>query len=217
MGRVHVEWGATGAVALAEQCAVVVVCDVLSFTTTVSVAAAIGVVVVPQTWRDETAAGRPALLSPAAMRHVDAGTRVVLPSPNGATCCVAAASAGAQVIAGCLRNVTAVAGWCRKHGGDIGIVAAGERWRDGTLRPAYEDWVGAGALANLLRDAAELSPEAEAAAIAARARRPLAEVASGIELIGAGFADDVAMAEVVDADGVVPLLVDGELLAATPL
>lgn len=174
MRRVHVEWGPTGAAALA-------------------------------------------LLSPAAMSRVESGSRVVLPSPNGATICVAAAAGGAQVVAGCLRNVEAVANWCRQQSGDIGVVAAGERWPDDTLRPAYEDWVGAGALVARLRDGAELSPEAEAAALAAATRRPFAQVASGIELVGRGFADDVAMAEVVDADGVVPMLLDGEFLAATAL
>lgn len=215
MRRVHVEWGATGASALAEHCSVVVVCDLLSFSTTVSVATARGVIVVPRTWRDANESGRPALLSPAAMSRVERGSRVVLPSPNGATVCVAAAACGAQVVAGCLRNVAAVADWCREQSGDIGVVAAGERWPDDTLRPAYEDWVGAGALVALLRDEVDLSPEAEAAAVAAAVRRPFDQVASGIELIGRGFAEDVAMAEVVDADAVVPLLVDGEFLAAT--
>jgi 2-phosphosulfolactate phosphatase len=209
MRRVHVEWGATGASVLSKHCSVVVVCDVLSFSTTVSVATARGVVVVPRAWRDANEPGRPALLSPAAMQRVERGSRVVLPSPNGATICVAAAAVGAQVVAGCLRNVSAVAHWCRQQPGDIGVVAAGERWPDDTLRPAYEDWVGAGALVALLRGDADLSPEAEAAAAAAAARRPFAQVTSGLELIGAGFASDVAMAEDVDADGVVPVLESG--------
>jgi 2-phosphosulfolactate phosphatase len=97
----------------------------------------------------------------------------------------------------------------------VGIVAAGERWPDDSLRPAYEDWVGVGALALLLRDHVELSPEAEAAAAAATVRRRLTLVASGVELVEAGYPEDVAMAEEVDVDSVVPLLVDGTFVDAS--
>jgi 2-phosphosulfolactate phosphatase len=94
------------------------------------------------------------------------------------------------------------------HGGSVGIVAAGERWPDGTLRPAYEDWIGAGAVVAALGGEA-LSAEAGAASAAFEVRRPLAEVASGAELAARGFAADVQMAEEDDADDVVPLLVYG--------
>jgi 2-phosphosulfolactate phosphatase len=228
MTRVHVEWGASGAATLAARYPVVVVCDVLSFSTTVSVATSRGVRVFPHAWRDESAAARAASigavlagprgddvsLSPSTMHRLSPGTSIVLPSPNGATCCVAAAAAGAQVTAGCLRNATAVAQWCLSRDVDVGIVAAGERWPDESLRPAYEDWVGAGAIVALMREDAELSPEADAAAAAALTRRPFAEVASGVELIAANYPDDVTMAEVVDADAVVPLLVDGAFVDA---
>ena len=228
--RVHVEWGVTGARVLGEQCPVVVVCDVLSFSTTVSVAVSGGVRVRPHPWKDASAAalaqrvgavlagprGSDVSLSPVTMRGLAAGTTVVLPSPNGAMCVLTAAERGATVLAGCLRNAGAVATWCREQDVDVGLVAAGEQWPDGTLRPAYEDWVGAGQVATVLRDAAELSPEAAAAASAAHQRRPLSEVASGAELIGAGFGADVAMAEEIDADGVVPVLVDGQFVVAAP-
>jgi 2-phosphosulfolactate phosphatase len=101
-----------------------------------------------------------------------------------------------------------VATWLHGCDGDVGLVAAGERWPDGSLRPAYEDWVGAGSIAALLSGLA-LTAEAEAAALAASARRPLGEVASGVELIERGFAGDVEMAEDYGADDIVPLLVDG--------
>jgi 2-phosphosulfolactate phosphatase len=92
-------------------------------------------------------------------------------------------------------------------------VAAGEHWPDSTLRPAYEDWVGAGLIAAGLANGADLSPESEAAVLAAQQRRPLANVASGVELIDAGFGADVDLAEEVDADDVVPMLVDGQFVA----
>jgi 2-phosphosulfolactate phosphatase len=226
--RVHIEWGATGAAALAPQCPVVVVCDVLSFSTTVSVAVAGGACIRPHPWKDASAAalaeqvggllagarGSDVSLSPVSMRKVAAGTVVVLPSPNGAMCSLAAAGHGATVVAGCLRNAGAVARWCAARGVDVGLVAAGEQWPDGTLRPAYEDWIGAGLIAADLADIAQLSPEAEAAALASQRRRPLAEVASGVELVDAGFGEDVDAAEEIDADDVVPVLVDGQFGAA---
>lgn len=228
MMRVHVEWGVAGAEMLATRCPVVVVCDVLSFSTTVSVAAAVGVRVRPHPWKDESAArlatqlgaalagprGSDVSLSPVTMRGLAPGTLLVLPSPNGAMCSLAAAGHGATVVAGCLRNAKAVAQWCAARGLDVGLVAAGEQWPDGALRPAYEDWVGVGSIAAHLAESAELSPEAEAAALAAQHRRPLATVASGVELIEAGFASDVDVAEEVDADVVVPLLLDGQFVAA---
>jgi 2-phosphosulfolactate phosphatase len=116
-------------------------------------------------------------------------------------------------VAASLRNATAVAAHVASAR-SVGLVPAGERWADGTLRPAYEDWVGAGAVAAALAGSgATLSPDAEAAAAAARVRRPLAQCPSGAELCGKGFEDDVALAEDVDADVVVPVLRDGRFVA----
>jgi phosphosulfolactate phosphohydrolase-like enzyme len=54
--EVLLEWGPTGAAALAPDCDVAVVVDVLTFSTTVSVAADRGVDVVPYRWADGSAA-----------------------------------------------------------------------------------------------------------------------------------------------------------------
>jgi 2-phosphosulfolactate phosphatase len=222
MRTVRLDWGPAGARQLAAGCATVVVCDVLSFSTAVSVATARGVTVWPHPWQDNSARARAAQLgallagsredfvslSPDSLAALDPGTRVVLPSPNGAACCLVAAATGTTVAVGCLRNAPAVAAWLQERTGDVGLVAAGERWPDGSLRPAYEDWVGAGSIAAELSGFA-LTAEAEAAALAAAARRPLSDVASGVELIDRGFAGDVAMAEDYGADDVVSVLVDG--------
>jgi 2-phosphosulfolactate phosphatase len=124
------------------------------------------------------------------------------------------------VLAASLRNATAVGRWlaARGYGSDkaVAVVPAGERWPDGSLRPALEDLLGAGAVLNALDVAPEaLSPEATAAqaVFAGLSKRALADMirscGSGQELIAAGFADDVEVAVEADTSGVVPALLGG--------
>jgi 2-phosphosulfolactate phosphatase len=222
---VRFQWGPVMAPALSEGACVVV--DVLRFTTAVEAAVSHGVVVYPYRWRDGTAAafadsvravladGRdPAgpSLSPSSMGALGPGTSVVLPSPNGSTCAVLAAEAGARVVAGCLRNAAAVGAWAGGAGGPVTVIACGERWPDGSLRPSLEDLLGAGAI--LASMAGDPSPEARAAVAAfhdAAPRLPgvLSECASGLELIEKGHAADVGYAARLNASATVPVLTDG--------
>ncbi|MFL6162624.1 MAG: 2-phosphosulfolactate phosphatase [Jatrophihabitantaceae bacterium] len=247
--QVRFDWGLTGALALTQRPATAaVVVDVLSFSTSVSVAGDLGIETFPFRWRDARATefaksmdatlaggrrqGRPSL-SPASIRAAawrapsaaaephrrPAPSRLVLPSPNGSSICLTLAEQAIPVLAGCLRNATAIAHWLA-HAlatgrlAAVGIVAAGERWPDGSLRPAAEDLWGAGAvLARLAATAPELrvSPEARAAAAAFSAVEPdlaqqLAGCASGLELVEDGFAEDVTIAAELDGSSVVPLL-----------
>ena len=228
--RVRLEWGPEGVGVQAADCAVVVVVDVLSFTTSVDVATGRGAAVLPMPCPDAAAAEAAGAvlagprrssgpsLSPASLVALPGGTRLALPSPNGSTLCALAASTGtATVLAGCLRNASAVAAVADElaGGGAIGLVPAGERWPDGTLRVAAEDLLGAAAIAAHLDD---LSPEAELALIQFRAvadRLPdlLAAVSSGRELIADGFAEDVALAAALNVSDGAPRLVDGLLTA----
>ncbi|MER5638464.1 2-phosphosulfolactate phosphatase [Kitasatospora sp. NPDC002227] len=231
---VRFEWGPVGARQLAPEVAGLVVVDVLSFTTSVSVAVEAGVRVYPYAWRDESAVafarergaelavGRraadgaaPWSLSPAALRRAPFTPRLVLPSPNGSA--IAAAADGAVVVAACLRNATAVGRWLAEHGfgtveRPVGVVAAGERWPDGSLRPALEDLLGAGAVIAAL-DAGTPSPEAAAARACyeqtADVAGAVAGCASGVELVSGGFAEDVVIATELDTSVVVPRLVGG--------
>lgn len=183
-------WGLTGARRLATDVSVVV--DVLSFSTSVTVAVERGMQVFPYRWNDAgarqfaddhdavLAVGRlesqrsgsvAALsLSPYSLLTGEAVPRLVLPSPNGSTIAALLAEIGSAVVVGCLRNAGAVARWLAPEveaGRSIALIAAGERWPDDSLRPALEDHLGAGAiLAGLVESGCddELSPEARVAA-----------------------------------------------------
>jgi 2-phosphosulfolactate phosphatase len=234
---VRFEWGPTGAQQLASGAACLVVVDVLSFTTSVTVAVEAGTQVFPYAWRDETASafaqsktaalavGRrattsasPWSLSPAALRRAPFTHRLVLPSPNGSA--ISAAAGDSTVVAGCLRNASAVGRWLVRHGygtveRPVLVVAAGERWPDGSLRPALEDLLGAGAIIAELesRGVDPLSCEAAAARTCftqtADVMSAVAACSSGIELVRGGFADDVAIATELDASPIVPVLTGG--------
>lgn len=91
---------------------------------------------------------------------------------------------------------------------------------DGSLRPALEDLLGAGAVLSALRRQGDavLSPEAAAAAACFEATPDVAATvaacASGQELTVGGFADDVAIATEPDVCDIVPILTDGAFTAA---
>ena len=92
---------------------------------------------------------------------------------------------------------------------DVAVIAAGERWEDGTIRFAIEDWLGAGAI--ISRIAGNRSAEAESAAASFERLRlsihaTLASCPSGRELIDAGYPDDIDIASELDVDRAVPLL-----------
>ncbi len=235
---VRLEWGRVGAAAVAPGCGTAVVVDVLSFTTSVSIAVERGAAVLPYRWADHSAAayateqgavlargrreglaaGVPSL-SPASLGGISGVERLVLPSPNGSTISLELAEQGVTVVAASLRNAGAVAAWLAPRvTGGLAVVPAGERWPDGSLRPAVEDLWGAGAVLSALvragggRDG--LSPEARAAVAAYESvaaggdglAAELAACASGRELVEAGFGADVTLAAALDASPVVPVL-----------
>lgn len=238
---VRVEWGELGLRALADGTEVVIIVDVLSFSTATDVAVARGAWVLPFESRDRVAAAAFAererallagprehliptadhgrySLSPVSLQHIPHGTRLVLPSPNGATLSRIAAEHGRTVFAGCLRNAAAVAVAARTAGRTIGVIAAGERWRgDHSLRPAIEDLVGAGAIISAL-DPGAPSPEAELAVagfqhMATNLDRYLQACASGRELIELGFDDDVRLAAELNVSATAPVLSAGAFSA----
>lgn len=229
-------WALPGALALAAPAGALVIVDVLSFSTAVTVAAGRGTTVYPHPWpdagveafaagrdavwavpRDQVSTSHPWSLSPAHLLGAPAPRRLVLPSPNGSA--LAATATAGHILAGCLRNATAVAGWLSGHGfghpdRPATIIAAGERWPGGELRPALEDLLGAGAIIAALGLPDALSPEAAAAEAAWRHHRPditdvIHRCSSGQELTAAGHAPDIDIAAQHDTQETVPILTGG--------
>lgn len=197
--QVRLEWGADGLRRLAPSDIVVVV-DVLRFSSTVS---------------GEVAAG--------ATVPLDESAHAV--SINGAAIAAAAADAGATVMIGCLRNASAAAAavlaeqTARAARTSVAIIAAGEltgREPGAPVRFAVEDQLGAGAIVEALAALGidHSSPEAAAACEAFRGlrgavRHLLTASGSGQELLERDARDEVLAAAEIDVDATVPVLRDG--------
>ncbi|MGP6170736.1 2-phosphosulfolactate phosphatase [Microbacterium sp. A196] len=207
--QVRFEWGVAGLARLAPADIVVVV-DVLRFSSTVT---------------DAVASGSSISLPDA-----------VSWSRNGAA--VAAAAAGdATVLVGSLRNASAVARAVlevqnrRQTRTSVNVIAAGELTDAGDVRFAVEDQLGAGMIIAALSDlgADHTSPEAAAACESARGLRramrhlltasgSAKEIADGVgstaKMLASGVAPtEAAAASEVDATDAVPVLV-GETFVA---
>jgi 2-phosphosulfolactate phosphatase len=247
--RVRFEWGEVGSRVVKADVAVVV--DVLSFTTSLTVAVERGIEVFPFQWRDSRATehalrhgaslavGRHEALAKSDARHVSIAPsslnasvgieRLVLPNLAGASIAFSLLDGGAKVVAGCLRNADAVADHVVRVADALGrkrsvvVVAAGERWPDGSLRPGVEDMWGAGAILNGLLDRGldDFSVEARTALAAylgveEQVKDAMHECASGKELVERGHAIDVDLAAQVNVAKVVPVL-RGESFTQAPV
>jgi 2-phosphosulfolactate phosphatase len=221
---VRCEWGSAGLRELAAISDVLVIVDVLSFTTAIDIATARGAEVFPYPLQGESAAGYAASLdaklaspdraagfslSPASLRILPAGYRLVLPSPNGAALSFSADHS--IVLAACLRNATAVARAAARLGSSVAVIPAGEMWPTGELRPALEDWIGAGAV--IAACPGSRSPESSLAAAAFdyfrdNLSKALRESGSGKELIARGFGVDVDLAAEWNVSSTVPRLLN---------
>lgn len=230
--QIQFGWGLAGLTHLIPVSDVVVIVDVLSFSTCVDVAVSRGAAVYPSTERGPTAASYAqslgALLvemkprdhaftfSPTALQTLPEGSRIVLPSPNGST--LSLATGDIPTLTGCLRNARAVARAALQLGRRISVIAAGERWPDRSLRPALEDLLGAGAIINEIHGV--LSGDARAARATFIDSRPslyerIRDCPSGQELIGKGRSADVRISCELDQSDTYPLLLDGAYAGRT--
>ncbi len=218
---IRCEWGEQGASEIAARVDCCVIVDTLSFSSCVDIAASRGCLLFPRKPDDDPdayaasigaecaqkrGAGRYSL-SPVTLADIPPGTRLVLPSPNGSA--LTGKARARRIFAGCLRNACAIA---EAIEGTAVIVAAGERWPDGTLRPAIEDWIGAGAI--ISHCTGTKSPEAQLAeaaflAVAEQLETVVRTSASGNELVTRGYAHDIAPCAALNVSSCVPELLDG--------
>lgn len=217
--KIHVEWGAQ---ALDLKSEVIVIVDCLSFSTATTVATAKGARIYPFSLQGELenfaaeiqvqSAQKRSLgglsLSPASLASLAAGDEIILPSPNGSHLSLYADAP--IVLIGCLRNAKAVVDFLNQSGvASVQFVAAGERWQDGSLRPAFEDWIACGAMIKGL--IGDTTPEAGAAAAtyqwaAPDLRNLMMKCVSGQELCARGFGQDVEWASELSVVNHVPIL-----------
>lgn len=215
---IRLEWGENAIEQMAGDVDCVIIVDVMSFSTCVSIAVGKGARVYPYPWKDDTATeygnnlgavtanttrrfeGEGYSLSPVSLVDIPPETKLVLPSPNGSALAFKARDTGCAVFCGSLRNLEATAIACAAYH-RILVVPCGEKWPDGSLRPALEDWLTAGAIISRLPKR-NLSPEAQAAAATFQAlpATALRQSSSACELIERGFAADVDLCLTTDVD-----------------
>jgi len=232
--RCRLEWGRDGARRASAQRDILVIVDTLRFSTAVVTAVHHGAIIYPcdptddpealarrvgavvAAYRRDMLATHPYSLSPLSYDEAPAGTRIVLPSPNGAVCSRYGRDAP-HLFVGALVNATAVSravsSILARTEAAVTIIACGERWPaptdDGELRVAIEDYLGAGAI--LSRLPFSKSPEArvcEAAFLGAQGqlRELLQDSVGGRELRQKGYGADVARAACLDLYEAVPTM-----------
>jgi 2-phosphosulfolactate phosphatase len=224
---IKLEWGIQGVKELASISDVIIIVDVLSFSTCVDIATSNGAIIYPYQWKDETAIAYAQSinaelanfkrkytngysLSPTSLLTIPKNTRLVLPSPNGST--LSLATGNTKTLCGCLRNCQAVAKFAQSLGEKIALIPAGEQWADKSLRPAFEDLIGAGAIISYLTG--NLSPESKIALSAFHTvkedlNNQIKQCSSGKELIERQFAQDIELACEINISDCVPILTDG--------
>jgi 2-phosphosulfolactate phosphatase len=241
--RVRLAWGRRGAHAAAERGDILVVVDILRFSTAAATAVHHGALIYPcatdealytalaQRVGGEVAlhhAAAPTLtrfsLSPRSFLAVEPGARIILPSPNGSTCSQYGSRAPALFV-GALVNAQAVAGAVSSllTGAshlNVTVLACGERWRvpdeEGALRFAVEDYLGAGAILAALPFPQTM--EAQVCAATFRAMQDqldaaLWECESGQELRAKDLGEDVRFVAQLNVYTTAPIL-RGERLEA---
>lgn len=227
---IKLEWGLHGVEELAPVSDVIIIVDVLSFSTCVDIAVSNSALIYPYKFKDESAveyakslaaelasakriSSDGFSLSPTSLLNIPPGTKLVLPSPNGAT--LSLATGDVTTLCGGIRNAKAVAEYAQNISMSIGkriaVIPAGERWKNvGTLRPAFEDFIGAGAIISYLQTQGSLSPEAKSARDAFLAvtdlKSEIKNCSSGKELIEDGFEKDVELATELNISSTVPML-----------
>jgi len=230
--RCRLEWGRRGCLKAVERRDIPVIVDVLSFSSLVATAVNHGGLIYPcresdnpealadqiegsvTVRRKEVPAKGRYSLSPLTYFDIETGTRVVVVSPNGATCSRLGFEAPLLLV-GCLLNARstarAVSSIMMGTDFDVSIVACGEREKtnrgEGAIRWAVEDYLGAGAILSDIPFAK--SADACVCENAFRASKKkldtiLRDCPSGCELAEAGFEEDIVYCSRLDYLEIVP-------------
>jgi 2-phosphosulfolactate phosphatase len=231
----RVEWGIRGAREAAERGDILIIVDVLSFSSTVISALSHGAIIYPYPpnldgsvyaekvgaeyilGRAEAAKKGKPTLSPVSFNYESANKKYVLSSLNGAFCTWIASKVPALLI-GALLNAAAVASIANqvrsKTGANITVVPCGEQWSEvsedeNNLRPAIEDYLGAGAILSNLEG--KKSPESEVCIGAfqnsnQKIEELIRDCGSGRELRERGFEADVRHCSRLNGNHTVPIL-----------
>jgi 2-phosphosulfolactate phosphatase len=236
----RMDWGVRGVREASERGDIIVVVDVLSFSSAITNALNKGVIIYPfprvgdiETFGKNTGAevcilersrarelGLPSLSS-TSFTEAHRGKKYVLSSINGATC-VKEAKEGSLIFVSSLLNRSAVAKVInqiqkeKEHA--VTVIASGERWKriDGQereLRPSIEDYLGAGALLEKLEGTK--SPEARVCVAAFQSCRPdlsalMLDCSSAREVVSMGFPEDIPFCSQLDIYNEVPFLTKDE-------
>ncbi len=225
--EIRCERGLEGVQKLAPISDVVIIVDILSFSTCVDIGVARGAILFPYHLKDDSAisyaasigaelagsrcGGHKYSLSPKSLSEIGSGEKLVLPSPNGST--LSLETMQTLTLAGCLRNASSVAQVASRLGKQIAVIPAGELWKStGTLRPALEDLIGAGAIIHAI--CGQRSPESELAraaflSVKDRLLSTILACSSGKELVAKDFGEDIKLACLMDVSTTVPILQNG--------
>lgn len=231
----RVEWGRRGAREAAERGDIIIIVDVLSFSSTVITALRYGAIIYPYPGtldgeklaekiggqfilgRAEAAQKGAPTLSPVSFGKDHNNKKYVLTSLNGAYCTWIASQVPALLIGSLLNaeSVAAAANHLQKQTrANITMIPCGEQWEgcreyEDTLRPAIEDYLGAGAILSYLEG--KKSPEAELCITSfLHSKDNLNDLiwncGSGRELRGRGYEADVSHCSRLNVFPTVPLL-----------
>lgn len=231
----RVEWGKRGAREAAEREDIVILVDVLSFSSTVISALRYGAIIYPYPphldgknyaetigaeyilGRSEAAKMGKPTLSPVSFNQAHSNKKYVLSSLNGAFCTWIASKVPALLIGSLLNalSVATVANRLRlQTEANITVVPCGEQWNnvrefEDPLRPSIEDYLGAGAILSCLDG--EKSPEAEVCigafqSVRDKVKELIWECGSGRELREKGFKEDVVHCSRLNIYQTVPIL-----------
>jgi 2-phosphosulfolactate phosphatase len=241
--EVRVEWGRRGAREAAERGDIVIIVDVLSFSTTVVTALEHGARIYPYPphlhgndyaekigaeyilGRAEAAKIGTPTLSPVSFNQAHSHKKYVVSSLNGAYCTWIASKVPALLVGSFLNasSVASVANQLRSQThSNITVVPCGEQWNDvrdkeDSLRPALEDYLGSGAILSYLDG--NLSPEAQVCAGAynqskTKIKELIWECGSGRELRDRGYGKDVRFSSQLNIFQTVPILTKDHFVAA---